>query len=182
MYSVTLYAEAARLALESEKQEVAIDNLRELQAMAREALVDIRLLIFELHPPVLEGQGLAASLRIRLAAVENRAGLQTDLQVDGARVIPLAIEEELYRIALEALNNAIKHARAQRVVVHVWFGEKLVGLEIADDGIGYDAATARDSGGMGLRSMEERARRINGRLVVDSVPGAGTTTRVEVVV
>jgi signal transduction histidine kinase len=182
MYSVTLYAEATRLALESDKPDVAFDNLRELQAMAREALVDIRLLIFELHPPVLEGQGLAASLRIRLAAVENRAGLQTGLKVDGARVLPLAIEEELYRIALEALNNAIKHARAQRVAVHVWFDEHLVGLEITDDGIGYDAAIALDNGGMGLRSMAERALRINGRLVVDSVPGTGTTVKVEVVV
>jgi len=182
MYSVTLYAEATRLALEAEKEDVAFYNLRELQAMAREALVDIRLLIFELHPPILEGQGLAASLRIRLAAVENRAGLQTELHVEGARILPLAIEEDLYRIALEALNNAVRHAHAQRVKVRVLFEEQLVGLEISDDGVGYDAATAGDNGGMGLRSMEERARRINGRLIVDSVPGKGTTIRVEVVV
>ena len=166
MYSVTLYAEATRLALEADKQDVATENLRELQAMAREALFDIRLLIFELHPPILEGQGLAASLRIRLAAVENRAGLQTEMHVEGARVLPLAIEEELYRIALEALNNVVKHARAQRVTVHVRFNEQLVGLEISDDGIGYDPAIAADSGGMGLRSMEERAQRINGKLAV----------------
>ena len=182
MYSVTLYAEAARLALESDRQDVALENLRELQAMAREALVDIRLLIFELHPPVLEGQGLAASLRIRLAAVENRAGLQTELRVDGERILPLGIEEELYRIALEALNNAIKHARAQCVVVHLWFDGQLVGLSVSDDGVGYDHAIARDNGGMGLRSMEERAERINGKLFIDSVPGKGTTIRVEVVV
>ncbi|MHB1317194.1 MAG: GAF domain-containing sensor histidine kinase [Anaerolineae bacterium] len=182
MYSVSLYAEAARLALESGREDVALENLRELQAMAREALVDIRLLIFELHPPVLEGRGLAASLRIRLAAVENRAGLQTELRVDGERTLPLGIEEELYRIALEALNNAIKHARAQCVVVHLWFDQQLVGLSVSDDGVGYDQATARDNGGMGLRSMEERTERINGKLTVDSVPGRGTTISVEVVV
>jgi signal transduction histidine kinase len=180
MYSVTLYAEATRLALDAGKQDVAIENLRELQAMAREALVDIRLLIFELHPPVLEGQGLAASLRIRLAAVENRAGLQTEIRVDGARVLPLSIEEELYRIALEALNNAIKHARAQHVQVHVWFGAQRVGIEISDDGIGYDSATAAASGGVGLRGMAERAQRINGTLEVTSVPGKGTRLKVEV--
>lgn len=180
MYSVTLYAEAARLALEAGKQDVAADNLRELQAMAREALIDIRLLIFELHPPVLEGQGLAASLRIRLAAVENRAGLQTEMHVDGARILPLSIEEELYRIALEALNNVVKHARAQHVTVHVRFDEQRVGVEISDDGIGYDPATARESGGLGLRGMEERAQRINGQLEIVSVPGNGTTLKVEV--
>jgi len=180
MYSVTLYAEAARLALEAGKHAVAADNLRELQAMAREALVDIRLLIFELHPPVLEGQGLAASLRIRLAAVENRAGLRTEMHVDGARLLPLAIEEELYRIALEALNNVVKHARAQHVTVHVRFDEQRVEVEISDDGTGYDPAAARESGGLGLRSMEERAQRINGKLEINSVPGKGTTLKVEV--
>ena len=75
MYSVTLYAEAARMALAAGKQDVAAENLQELQAMAREALFDIRLLIFELHPPILEGQGLAAALRIRLAAVETARGI-----------------------------------------------------------------------------------------------------------
>jgi signal transduction histidine kinase len=121
-------------------------------------------------------------LRIRLAAVENRAGLQTELHVDGARILPLAIEEDLYRIALEALNNAVRHARAERVEVRVWSKEQLVGLEISDDGVGYNAAIAGDNGGMGLRSMEERARRINGTLAVQTVPGQGTTVRVEVVV
>ncbi len=182
MYSVTLYAEAARMALEAGKKDVATENLRELQAMAREALFDIRLLIFELHPPVLEGQGLAASLRIRLAAVENRAGLQTEMHVDGARLLPLAIEEELYRIALEALNNVVKHAQAQSVKLHVWFDEQRVGVEISDDGIGYDPITARESGGLGLRSMEERALRINARLEINSMPGKGTTLKVEVLV
>ena len=180
MYSVTLYAEATRMALEAGKQDVAAENLHELQAMAREALVDIRLLIFELHPPVLEGQGLAAGLRIRLAAVENRAGLQTEMHVDGTRLLPLSIEEELYRIALEALNNVVKHARAQRVTVHVWFDEQRVGVEISDDGIGCDPTSARESGGLGLTSMEERAQRINGKLEINSVPGKGTTLRVEV--
>jgi signal transduction histidine kinase len=182
MYSVTLYAEAARMALEAGKHDVAAENLHELQAMAREALVDIRLLIFELHPPVLEGQGLAASLRIRLAAVENRAGLLTEMHVTGARLLPLAIEEELYRIALEALNNVIKHAQAQHVTVRVWFDEQRVGVEVSDDGTGYDPAAARASGGLGLRSMEERSQRINGKLEINSVLGKGTTLKVEVLV
>jgi len=180
MYSVTLYAEAAHMALEADKQDVAADYLRELQAMTREALFDLRLLIFELHPPVLEGKGLAASLRIRLSAVESRAGLQTEMHVDGTGTIPLSIEEDLYRIVLEALNNVVKHARARRVALRVCFGEQRVTVEITDDGIGYDPVVARESGGLGLRGMEERALRINGKLEVTSVPGKGTTLRVEV--
>jgi signal transduction histidine kinase len=180
MYSVTLYAEATRMALEAGKQDVAADNLCELQAMAREALFSIRLLIFELHPPILEGQGLAAALQIRLAAVENRAGLQTEMLVDGARRLPLAIEEEVYRIALEALNNVVKHAQAQCVTVRVWFDEHHVGVEISDDGIGYDTARAQEGGGMGLRSMDERIQRVKGKLKITSAPGQGTTLVLEV--
>jgi signal transduction histidine kinase len=179
LYSVTLYAEAARLALAAGKQDVAAENLRELQSMAREALFDIRLLIFELHPPILEGQGLAAALQIRLAAVETRAGLQAEMHVDGGRRLPLSIEEELYRIALEALNNVVKHAKAQHVTIHLRFDDQRVGLEISDDGLGYDPARARGSGGVGLRGMEERAQRINAKLEILSAPGKGTTLRVE---
>ena len=179
MYSVTLYAQATRMALAAGKQDVAADNLRELQAMAREALVDIRLLIFELHPPILEGKGLAASLKIRLAAVESRAGLQTKMRVDGGRRLPLSVEEELYRIALEALNNVVKHARAQHVTVYLRFDDQRVCLEIADDGLGYDPVKAKESGGMGLRGMEERVQRLNGKLEIRSVLGQGTTVNVE---
>jgi signal transduction histidine kinase len=180
LYSVTLYAEAARMALAAGKQDVAVENLRELQMMAREALFDIRLLIFELHPPILEGQGLAAALQIRLAAVETRAGLQSEIHVDGGRRLPLPVEEDLYRIALEALNNVVKHAQAQHVTVHLHFDDQRVCLEIADDGMGFDPAKARASGGMGLVGMEERAQRINGRLEILSAPGKGTTVKVEV--
>lgn len=179
MYSVTLYAEATRLALLAGKLDVVAENLDELQAMAREALFSIRLLIFELHPPILEGKGLAAALRIRLAAVESRAGLQTEMFVDGERRLPIAIEEDLYRIALEGLNNVVQHAQAQCVTVRVNLTETSARLEIADDGDGYDPEQALVSGGMGLRGMEERAERINATLVVHSVPGEGTRIIVE---
>ena len=180
LYSVTLYAEAARMALAAGKQEVAAENLRELHAMAREALFDIRLLVYELHPPILEGQGLAAALQTRLAAVETRVGLQIELRVDGGRRLSLSAEEEVYRIALEALNNVVKHARAQHVTVYLRFDDQRVYLEIVDDGLGYDPVRARESGGMGLRGMEERAQRLCGKLEILGVPGKGTTVKVEV--
>ncbi len=89
LYSVTLYAEATRLALSAEKRDVATENLRELHNMAREAMVDMRMLIFELHPPVLEEEGLVAALQARLAAVESRARLQTEIHVEGERRLPI---------------------------------------------------------------------------------------------
>jgi signal transduction histidine kinase len=179
LYSVTLYAEATRMALSAGKSDVAAENLEELHNLAREAMIDMRMLLFELHPPVLEEEGLVAALQARLATVESRAGLQTEIQVEGERRLPLAIEEALFRIALEGFNNVVKHARAERVTVRLVFNDEAVCLEIRDDGRGFDLAGAGQTGGMGLPGMEERASQIGGTLAVASAPGAGTTVRVE---
>jgi PAS domain S-box-containing protein len=180
LYSVTLYAEATRMAMAAGKQDVAADNLEELRAMAREAIIDMRMLIFELHPPVLEEEGLVAALQARLAAVEARAGLQSRVSMDGQSRLPLSVETELFWIAVEALNNVVKHAHAQWVEVQLHFVDDKVCLIVRDDGVGFEPAEAGQGGGVGLRGMEERARRVQGRLDVASTPGQGTTVRVEV--
>jgi signal transduction histidine kinase len=112
--------------------------------------------------------------------VEERAGLEVDFRVDGETILPIAIEEGLYRIAQEALNNALKHACARRVSVHLDRGKDAVTLEIIDDGVGFDPSTAVEGGGLGLDGMIERAAKMGGELVLDSEPGAGTRVRVEV--
>ena len=93
--------------------------------------------------------------------------------------MPLSTEEELYRIALEALNNVVKHARARHVTVLLRFDDRRTYLEISDDGMGYDPAAVMGGGGMGLRGMDERARRIHGTLEIASSPDKGTTVKVE---
>src|SRR5512143_584829 len=110
---------------------------------------DMRLLIFQLHPPVLETEGLVAALQARLAAVEDRAGLQTEFRVESERRLPIAIEAELYWIAQEALNNVLKHAAARHVTVHLLFTAATVHLEVLDDGVGFDpqAVPAEKRGG-----------------------------------
>lgn len=180
VYSVNLYAEATLMALSTGKIEVATNNLQELRKMAREAMLDMRMLVFELHPPALEEQGLANALQTRLEAVETRSGIQTEFHVEGDTQMSLAVEEELYRIAQEALTNAVKHARAEKVIVRLFTEHDHFRLEVRDDGRGFDPAAAAQSGGLGLRSIEERVQRIHGQLTIDSKPGEGTTLRVEV--
>ena len=182
LYSVTLYANAAALALAAGKGEVAAGYLSELQETAREGMRDMRLLIFQLHPPVLEAEGLVAALQTRLAAVEDRAGLQTQFRVEGERRLPIAIEEDLYWIAQEALNNVRKHAAAQHVTVHLRFTAMSVLLEVIDDGVGFDLQAVRSEGrgSGGLRSIAERTERLGGRLTHESGPGQGTRLAVEV--
>ncbi len=180
LYSVTLYADATRMALVSENMDVASENLNELRNMAREAMLDMRLLIFELHPPILEKEGLVAAIQTRLESVEARSGVKADFTVEGERRLPLHIEAELYRIAQEALNNVVKHAKAECVRIDLQFDERLFRMKVWDNGMGFDPTSAAQSGGVGLRGIEERVQRINGKVLFDSSPGNGTTIFVQI--
>jgi signal transduction histidine kinase len=180
LYSVTLYANAAALALAAGKVDITADYLQELQETAQEGMRDMRLLIFQLHPPVLETEGLVAALQARLAAVEGRADLQTEFRVEGERRLPIAIESELYWIAQEALNNVRKHAAAQHVAVHLHFSASSITLQVLDDGVGFDPQAVPDQGRGGLLTIAERSARIGGVLIYDSTPGEGTRVQVEV--
>jgi signal transduction histidine kinase len=186
LWGVMLYGEAAAGQLVSGQLERATEHLRELQAMAQYALAEMRLLIHELRPPILEAEGLVAALQARLQAVEGRAGLKASLQVHTEdetlmpERLPAEIEDGLYRIAQEALNNALKHAQAHTLTVSLSLAREAVSLEITDDGAGFDLQTAREQGGLGLAAMDERAQELGGRLAVTSRPGAGTRVRVDV--
>lgn len=173
LYSIGLMVEAAAERLAEGYPDRAAGYLRELGETAREALRDMRLLIFQLHPPILEKEGLTGAIQSRLEAVEARGGLETELRVDGDERLPLEIEEEIYRIAHEALNNVLKHAGARRVAVTLRLRPGDVALEVADDGVGFDPRLAWESGGLGLSGMRERALRLGGRLEVESAPGKG---------
>jgi signal transduction histidine kinase len=140
----------------------------------------MRLLIFELRSPTVKSEGLAAALQMRLEAVEEKVGLETSFTTEGDGRLSPEIEEGLYRIAQEALNNALKHAHANRVSVHLHHNHQRVTLRVTDDGVGFDPASEQQKGGFGLRSMAERAARLGGELTVQSKPNHGTCVRVEV--
>jgi signal transduction histidine kinase len=159
---------------------MAKGHLREIRATTYDALREMRLLIFELRPPVLKREGLAAALQVRLDAVEGRFGMETEFQGNGVSQLSPDVEEGLYRVAQEALNNILKHARASSVAVSLSQSQEVVTLEIIDNGTGFDPLAARERGGFGLRGMEERAARLGGQLVIDSTPGKGTRIQVEI--
>jgi signal transduction histidine kinase len=179
LYGVSLYVEAAGRALVDGETAPVAANLAEIRATVQEALGEMRLLLFGLRPPPLEEHGLAGALESRLRAVEARAGLVTEFHGDGAARLPPETEQELYRLAQEALNNVLKHAHAARVTARLAVDADRAALEIVDDGVGFEPALA-NTAGLGLRGMRERAERLGGTLRVDSAPGAGTRVRVEV--
>jgi signal transduction histidine kinase len=180
LYGVTLHAQAARRLLAAGEVAIAVASLQALQDTAQEALDEMRLLIFELRPPILEQVGLVAALQARLNAVEGRANLQTKFIADGIGHLPSHVEQALYRIAQEALNNALKHAHAQRMTVQLRQVQTSVILEMIDDGVGFAPETIRKTGGLGLRGIAERVAQLGGQLTIQSAPGVGTHLRVEI--
>lgn len=194
LYSITLYAEAVARMLApgaggggaagagsgagADAGPGAVEHLRELRATAQEALREMRLLIFQLSPPALEKGSLADALQMRLDAVEARGGLKVDLRVEGAENLTGRVRQELYQVAQEALNNALKHARAQSVRILLDFRGTATRMDVRDDGCGFEPETADRTGGRGLQGMRERVEGIGGTLRVDSSPGTGTTVRV----
>jgi signal transduction histidine kinase len=180
LYSLTLLAEAGQRMIRAEDLQQIAGNQTRLGQIAQQALQEMRLLVYELRPLALKSEGLVGALEQRLETVERRAGIQARVLVEGEVDLAPGLEEELYGIAQEALNNALKHARASKIVLSVRMVDKSVILEVADDGQGFDQAEVQVKGGLGLISMQERAEKIGGQLDIDSAPGEGTRVSVKV--
>lgn len=179
LYGICLYCTATSRSLRGGNKSQVEQNLIEIKDNALQALQEMRLLILELNPPKLQKEGLVAALKASLEAIETRTGLETELITDGVYRLPRSVETQLYRIAMEALYNLVRYAQAKKVTVDLRSGDGWIWLEIRDNGVGFDVAKARNSGGMGLHSMEQRARQLKGRLEVVSQPGSGTRILVE---
>ena len=178
LYGIGLYAEVASQLLKTQDFETAGTNLQELKGLALDALAEMRLLIYELRPSVFEEEGLLAAIQARLDAVEGRVGLKTKLTIEGEISLPAVVEEGLYRITQEALNNVLKHAHAQNVTVTIGQDEGQVRLEIADDGVGFDPKQACEAGCLGLHGMKERAEELGAEFEIISQTGQGARVMV----
>lgn len=175
LYSVTLFAEAAMRMADQSNLERVQDHLGSVQEMSQQALKEMRLLIYQLRDTREKGNNFEDRIKNRLETVERRSGVEFDLQVKGNLDLPGPMVEELYLITQEALNNAQKHAEASQVEVELQAEGPELKLRISDDGCGLDIEQARNSGGMGLQNMAERAEKIGGRFSVESDPGQGTS-------
>lgn len=178
LYSLSLMAEAARRWAVAGDRKATTDYIIRLGELAQQALKEMRLLIYESTPSALEKDGLAGAIEARLDAVERRSGIQARLRVKLDEELAPDVEAQLFRVAEEALNNALKHASATEVQVRVRSAGGMVTLEIDDNGQGFDPAGAASSGGLGLISMKERLEKLGGRFEIESTPGNGVTVRV----
>jgi two-component system, NarL family, sensor histidine kinase UhpB len=158
-----------------------VSNLRDL---AVQTLDEVRRLALELRPSVLDDLGLVAALRQYVRSTEERSGLTTQLNVVGLDEsdprLPAEVETALFRIAQEALTNAIRHARAESVQVRLRRSASLVTLEVRDDGVGIGAVPPPEGEHLGMFGMRERARLLGGEFHAAPVSPRGTLVRVSI--
>lgn len=176
LFSMSLVSRSVEMLLDSDL-DAARTHLTQLRELQREALAEMRALIFELRPGNLEQEGLVRALKTHSAALQGRLGLPVVVESDLDDRLPLAAEEVLYRIAQEALHNVVKHAAARQVRVQVNRQAGGVRLRVEDDGKGFDPTSVLD-GHLGLAGMRARADRVGAAFSCESRPGTGTAIEV----
>jgi two-component system NarL family sensor kinase len=150
-------------------------RLRAFQDRVVATSEESRHIAYHLHPSVLDDLGVVASLRSLCKAFSNDIKIGVELStVDLPSSMPRELASCLYRVAQESLRNVAKHASAKNVWFALTSRDKTLTLSIADDGVGFNLEAAKGRGGLGLVSMEERARLVNAKLSIKSRPGHGT--------
>jgi len=181
LFGLVLAAESGAALIDHDAQQ-ARAQLALVRELAREAMEELRSVIVHLRPAALEFHGLAVALGKHVDVLRRTHKRAIVLEIDGAAAVAAAVEGDAFRIAQEALHNALRHAGpAARIAVALRSEPGHLELTVSDDGVGFEpqdaAARARR---LGLTTMAERARAAGGTLAITSAPGAGTTVRLEV--
>lgn len=164
------------LEMDSTERAALVQPLQYTMSLAEVALTEMRALIFELRPETLEMEGLIRALERRVEVLRTRHQLEVVFTAGEEPAVPLLVKEVLYRVAQEALQNAVKHANASRIAIALEATGGEVALEIRDNGQGFDTG-AEFPGHLGLRSMRERVEGARGRFQLESRSGDGTCIR-----
>ena len=176
LFSLRLTADAAAtlVALDPAR---AVDELGIVRRLAAEVADELRAIVVGLRPVDLAGDGLDVALRKQAELLDRVHGSAVRFSGGPVPRLTAAAEQAAYRIAQEALHNALRHGSPSTVEVTLDASGGTVRLEVADDGRGFDLGPAGAAGRLGLASMRDRARAAGGRLELRSSPGAGTTVR-----
>ena len=158
LFGLVLTAESAGTLVDADPAEARAE-LERLRGLAQEAQEELRSLVFELRPPALESEGLGEALRKHVDVLRRVYRQEIALELAGAPRRAPTLEREVFRIAQEALQNALRHAEANELRLRLAATDGRVELTVSDDGVGFDpTAPAVRSRRLGLTSMEERAR------------------------
>ncbi len=173
LFSMGLTLRSLELLLDTDPT-AARGKLGELRELQKDALAEMRTLIFELRPSSLESDGLVQALRTHATAVQRRTGLVIVVDAEPIDRLTLTAEDALYRIGQEALHNVVKHANASNTTIRIVHDGERVRLSVTDDGVGFDPDSV-PRGHLGLIGMRQRVDLVGGELMVESLAGQGTT-------
>lgn len=177
-YAARMQLSAARNLLETDPK-TAAEHLEAALQLNRETQQELKLIIDELRPAALQGQGLAQALKDYAARWQQHTGIQTQTMVSGERSLPLDVEQVLYRVLQESLSNVARHAEAETVGISLSLTPEQVTLVIADNGRGFEMNTVSPHS-LGLSGMRQRLSEVGGTLKIESKLAVGTTITAEV--
>jgi PAS domain S-box-containing protein len=175
--AASLSLEAARLMIDAGQHDRASLMLGEIQAELREETENLRRLMSDMRPPLLDERGLIPAVRDLCVKFEESTGIRGEVRATSDALVPNDVETIAYRVVQEALSNVKKHAKARNVTVRIASGKGSLEVEVQDDGVGFEASATREflrSGKVGLASMRERTELGSGTFTLRSRPGAGT--------
>ncbi len=178
LYGISLGAHTALALFDTDRAKV-LEALNYVVALVQDGLTEMRALIFELRPESLEREGLVTALNKQMAALCARHDIEAESSLCEEPEISLNVKEALFRVAQEAMQNAIKHARARHLNLELVCYPDYLRLAVTDDGIGFDPQ-AEYPGHLGLRSMRERVCNLGGSLDIASAPEHGTQINVRI--
>jgi signal transduction histidine kinase len=151
------------------------DDMAHVATRLRGLCSDVHRLSHNLHPAKLDQLGLVATARGLCRELSQQSGIRIDFSDENMpRKIPANVSLCVYRLLQESLQNIVRHSGAREAGIQLWFANDQLNLSIRDAGKGFDLEAARQAGGLGLVSMEERVRLAQGSLAIHSRPGRGT--------
>jgi signal transduction histidine kinase len=177
LFSVRAKARAAAVLVDRDPDR-AVAEIDSVAALAGEAHAELRAVIDGLAPPELAAGGLAGSIRGYAVLAGRTHGAEVVVEAGDLPALDSQQETALYRVAQEAIGNALRHSGSRQVSVCLYRRQRNVILEVSDHGAGFDQSSAL--AGLGLTTMRERAASAGGRLTITSAPGAGTRVRLSV--
>ena len=177
LFSVRAKARAAAVLVARDPAR-AIEEMDSVAVLAGQAHAELRAVIDGLAPPELEAGGLAGSVRSYAVLAGRTHGAEVVVRAAELPRLEPRLETAIYRVAQEAIGNALRHSGSRQVTVCLSRRQRAVVLEVSDDGSGFDPRAPQQ--GLGLASMRERAGSVGGKLTITSVPGSGTKVRLSV--
>jgi signal transduction histidine kinase len=178
LFSINLYANATKNALEVKKFDTASGYLQELQNLSVEAVKDMRLMIFELNDQLLDEFGIENAIKARFEAIEAKQGIQADLLVVGELVLPNLIESEVYCIIQELLNYLEKTTQTKKISINILAEDDQIILKILSDKFVYPQDDHSIADSDRLFRIRSRIHRIGGKFIIDKSSDRGSAIKI----